>query len=187
MKYAKGFLIMVFGLCMALAGVSSFADEIREWGDVVESTSPVNIYIEDIPNKTGDDVIDAGKVTGVVKEMFAERKNPEFNVVDSKDEADVVFKGKISDYVWSEKAPLTNIYSPGAIVLDEVTRGGKNWARMELDYKIYAAKNGKLLLDYETQVTLKQPGMPKDESYGMIYDRLPKVLAMDVFKRYKRQ
>lgn len=58
---------------------------------------------------------------------------------------------------------------------------------MELNYKIYDAKTDNLLLDYNTQVTIKKKGMPEDESYGLIYERLPRILAMDLFKRYKRK
>ena len=63
----------------------------------------------------------------------------------------------------------------------------KNWARMELDYKIYLASTGDLLLDYETQVTLKDFNIPEDKSYEMIYERTPRILTMDLFRRYKRR
>jgi len=187
MKYAKIFIMAAVAATFIFSGGNAFSGDIKSWDDVADNNGVVSIYIEDIPNKSDDKVVDADKVTEIVKQMFTERREPKFNVVSNTRAASIIFKGKISDYVWSETAPLTNIAGAGAIVADELTRRDKQWAKMELNYKIYDAKTDKLLLDYNTQVTIKKKGMPEDESYGLVYQRLPKILAMDLFKRYKRK
>jgi len=186
MNFIKSILVLFFVLSFILSAERSFCEGLESWTDVVESSSPVKIYVSDMINKSKDKNVDAGKVTQIVKQMFSDRISPKFEIVNDPKEADIIFKGVISDYVWSKKAPITDIYSPGAIALDQLTRDKKNWARMEVDYKVTAAGGDNMLLDYETQVTLKKPGIPKDKSYGIIYERFPKILSMDIFKRYKR-
>ncbi len=184
MKKAKNIMAAVLILSMAFP-LQAFSQKIRKWEDVLASRKPVNIYVEDIKNKSKDSVVSSAKVTQIVKNLFAKRRSPRFNVVAKKSEADIVFKGKISEYTWLKKAPITDIYSPGALLVDEATRGYKNWARMELQYKIKKIGLGKILLEHETQITLKQPRMPRNKSYGMIYKRAPRILALDIFKRFR--
>jgi hypothetical protein len=183
MKKAKNIMAAILILSMAFP-LQAFSQRIRKWEDVLASRKPVNVYVENIENKSKDPNVSSAEVTQVVKKVFAKRRSPRFNVVEKKSEADIVFKGKISEYTWLEKAPITDIYSPGTLLIDEVTRGRKNWARMELQYKIKTAGAGKILLEKETQITIKQPNVPRDKSYGMICKRALKILALDIFKRF---
>ncbi len=185
MKFLKLTVSLFIALSFVLPDLNAFAGTIKCWHDVVKSRDTINIFVEDIANGSEDKIVDPQKVTLIVKDLFAKRTHPKFILVNSKDEADIVFSGVISEYIWLEEAPLTNVFSAGGIVMDEVTRRDKNWARIELDYRIIAVKTGRELVDYETQVTLKQKNIPKDKSYDMIYERLPKVLARDVFRRNK--
>ena len=97
MKLLKGIVITVLGLSMTMLGGQSFCDTISKWDDVIQSTAPVNIYVGDIANKTDDKKVNAKEVTEIVKKMFADRKDPRFNVVISAESADIIFEGTISD------------------------------------------------------------------------------------------
>ena len=49
---------------------------------------------------------------------------------------DIVFSGKIVEYLWKKKAPVTAIYSPVALAIDLAARGKKHYAIMQIHYKI---------------------------------------------------
>jgi len=181
-------LVLVFIIATMFFQVQAFSQNvnIKGWEEVLDSNKPVNIYVGTIANDSKNTTVSADTVTKIVKDMFANRRSTRFNVVDDKSKADVVFSGEIIEYIWMEKAPITNIYSPGALALDVATKNMKNYARMQLKYEITDAKTDEVLLDEVTQVTIKKSKVPEDKSYEMIYKRTPKILSMDVFKRFKR-
>ncbi|MGB3241850.1 MAG: hypothetical protein WBB66_03270 [Candidatus Omnitrophota bacterium] len=185
MRKVRGIMVMAVVLSMIFPP-QAFSQRANKWEKVLSSRKPVNIYVENIANKSKDHHVSADKVTDIVKNIFAKRRQPRFNVVDKKSAADIVFKGKIIEFIWMKKAPITDIYGAGALATDIATSHLRKYARMRVEYEISDAKTGKVLIDQVTQVTLKKFKLPKDESYGMIYKRAPKILTMDIFKRYKR-
>jgi len=174
-------LLMMTSLIMP---VSAFAAPTDEWDDMLDSNKTINIYVEDIANDSGDANVSAGEVTQVVKDLFANRISPKFNVVGDKSSADVVFSGKITEYEWKKKAPLTYFFGAGAIVYDVATSSRKNFAMMRIRYKITDAKTKKTLVSQQTQVSIKRSKVPQEKSYDMIYAKAPKILTLDIFKRY---
>ncbi|MFA6636538.1 MAG: hypothetical protein WCV56_05505 [Candidatus Omnitrophota bacterium] len=173
-------------VAVLLVSSSVMAGEYKKWEDVTSSRKPVKIYVEKVTNATDNPKISEERSTEVVKKMFENRISTKFDVVESKDAADIVFKAEISEYVWMEKAPITNIHSAGAIVMDLATRGSKNYARKFINYQISDAGTDNELLEGETMVTLKQAGMPEEKSYEMMYERGGKMLARDIFRKRKR-
>lgn len=173
-------LAMIFTL-------SAFAETMKRWDKVVNDDGPRNIFIENVVNESGDSMVDPSMITAKIAGVFSGRGNPNFNVVKDRGEADMVFKGVITEYAWMEKAPITEIYGAGALAMDMATRDSKNYARMEVEYKIFDAKTHETIMAYVTQVTIKQPGVPQNESYAMIYERFPKIFSLDIFKRYKKR
>ena len=177
--------VIVLGVIISI-GVLSWSMEIKKWEGVLNSRKPVKIYVEEIVNKTDDPNVSADLATKVIKDVFSTRISPEFKVVEDKSKAQIIFKGAMTEYTWQKVAPITNVYSPGALAFDALTRYKKNWARLQINYSIVDAKNGRVLLKDETQVTIKQANVPKNKSYSMIFGRLPKIFSMDIFKRFKR-
>ena len=165
---------------------TGFSRSFKKWTEVLASTEPVNIYVEKIVNETNDKKVNADTVTKIAKDIFAQRRSPDFDVVDDKSQADIVFSGAVIEYVWMKEAPITDVYGAAPLILDLATRSKKNYARMQVEYKIDDAASGDLLLDGVTQVTLKKSGIPEDESYDMIYERLSKVHSMNIFKRHRK-
>ncbi|MBD3379201.1 MAG: hypothetical protein GF408_01920 [Candidatus Omnitrophica bacterium] len=179
--------VLALAVCFS-AQPGAEAKEAHSWKQVVKSDGPWNIYVEELSNDSADQEVSAGKVTGIIKEFFAGRRQPAFNVVEDKSQADLVFEGKIIEYIYMKKAPITNVYGAGALAVDVATSGMKKYARMRIEYVIRnAGPGGKVLLDAVTQVTRKPFKMTREESYGRIYARTPRILAIDIFKRYNEQ
>ncbi len=184
MRPTKMFLIAVCAL-LAFSCLSE-AREYKKWEDVLSSRDIVKVHVERMVNATGNPKISEERSTDVVKSVFASRISPKFEVVELKENADIVFKGEVKEYVWMEKAPVTDIYGAGALAMDLATRSGKNYARKIIDYQICDAASGQVLLDKETLVTLKRKGMPEEKSYDMMYERGKKMLNRDIFRKGKR-
>ncbi len=182
MKSAKCILAAVV-LLSIIFPVQGFSETFRRWEQVLSSSDTINIYVENVVNDSGDTTVNANTITGIVKSVFAEETSPKFNVVGSKSQADIVFSGKIVEYLWKKKAPITAIYSPVALAIDMATRGKKNYAIMQIQYKITAAATGRTLLNQITKVTRKERNMPKEKTYEMMYNRAPMILDLDLFKR----
>jgi hypothetical protein len=180
----------LFGVFVAvmviLMSSSVMAEEYKKWEDVTSSRKPVRIYVEKVTNATENPKVSEERVTDIVKKVFENRISTKFEVVSSKDEAEILFEGEITEYIWMEKAPVTNIHSAGSLVMDLATRGSKNYARKFINYRISDAGTGNELLEGETMVTLKQAGMPEEKSYEMMYERGGKMLSRDIFRKGKR-
>lgn len=182
MKKLKLLATAMMIIATALA-CESQAKEYKKWEDVLSSSGAINVYVEKMVNSTSNEKISEDRSTDVVKKVFSGRINPKFNVVDSKEKADIYFQGEVAEYVWMEKAPITDIYGAGALAMDLATRSGKNYARKIIKYKIYSVPTGQLLLEKETLVTLKKKGMPEEKSYDMMYERGGKMLTRDIFRK----
>ena len=176
-------LAVIAMMCPSMAQAKTF----RKWRDVLLSRGTVNVYVETVANDTGDAKVSEEKETDIVKKMFQGRITPKFKVVSSKADADIVFQGDVKEYVWMEKAPITAIYGAGALVVDLATRGNKNYARKLIKYRICTPEKDKEILKGVTLVTLKQAGMPEEESYAMMRLRGGKMLSKDIFRKGKRK
>lgn len=165
----------------------AFSATMKKWDRIMGGYGSRNIFVENIVNETDDSAVEPAKITEKIKKVFAERGTPSFNVVKDRSQADMVFRGTVTEYVWMEKAPITEVYGAGALAIDLATKDSKNYARIKIDYKIFDAKTDETVLERTTQVTIKQADVPKDKSYGMINERLPKILSLDIFKRYKNR
>ena len=179
------FVVVLVVIGMLCPGVLQ-AETYKKWKDVRDSWKTVKVYVEKIANATSNPKISEERSTDVVKKMFKGRITPKFEVVGSKGEADIVFEGAVKEYIWMEKAPITDVYGAGALAVDLATRGGKNYARKIIEYSICDAGTDKELIEGETLVTLKRPGMPEEQSYEMMYARAGKMLAKDIFRKGKR-
>lgn len=185
MKLIKAIMAVCF--CAALITTEAKAEDYDTWEDVVSSNKAVNIYVKKVVNSSENKKVSEERSTETVKKVFSTRISPKFNIVSSEKEADIIFDGEVTDYVWMEKAPITDIYGAGALAVDIATRGGKNYARKIIQYRIYDVKSGKQLLEGETLVTLKRKGMPEEKSYEMMYSRGQKMLSKDLFKKDKKR
>ncbi len=107
------YILVALVILSTIFPVEGFSETFRDWQQVLKAPSTVNIYVEneDIVNDSADTTVNADTVTGIVKGVFADRTSPKFNVVGSKSQADIVFSGKIVEYLWKKKAPVTGIYS----------------------------------------------------------------------------
>ena len=179
-------IVAFAAVLVMMMSTQAFSIPLRGWEKVMSGEKVYKIYIENIANETGDSKVDAAGITDIVRDMFATRGTPTFKVVKNECEADLVFRGEIFEYLWMEKAPITDVYGVGALAVDVATKDGKNYARMQVRYTVTDEKSGDVVIDQVTQFTIKQPDVPKDKSYGMILGKIRKILALDVFKRYKK-
>ncbi len=189
MKIVAKVLVVFMVLSMVFVPQSEAKRKVaRSWSRVLKSNKTWNIYVDEMTNTSKNKDVSVEKVTELAKALFAARRQPKFNVVDDMADADLVFDGNIIEYIYMKKAPITDITGAGGLAVDVATRGMKKYARMRVEYQIKnAGPNGKVLLDDVTQVTLKPFKMTEQESYGRIYERAPRIFAIDLFKRYKEQ
>ncbi len=70
-----------------------------------------------------------------------------------------------------------------ALAIDLATRGKKNYAIMQIHYKITVAATGETLLNQITKVTFKKHHLPQEKNYVDIYEKMPLILDIDLFQR----
>jgi hypothetical protein len=176
---------LILAAFMATPGRAE-APVLQSWEQLLKSDRTWNIYLEPVVNDSKDKNVSTEKVGDIFKNIFIRRIQPDFNVVDKKDDADLIFSATITEYIWMEKAPVTDVYGPGALALDFFTKDLKEYARMILEYKLEQVSDGRLLLDNVSQITEKKWKMPEEKSYEYIYEDSPRILKIDLFKRYDR-
>ena len=181
--FKKVFVLFVLSLFLA-APLRAEAPVVQSWEQLIKSDGTWNIYIEPVVNASKNEKVSTERVADIFRKIFSRRIQPDFEVVENKSEADLIFSARITEYIWMDKAPVTDVYGPGAIVLDFFTKDLKEYARMILEYKLEQVADGRVLLDNVSQITEKKWKMPEEESYELIYKDSSRILKIDMFKRY---
>lgn len=186
MRNSGAVIMMVAVMLVMVVSGEAFARDFRKWRAVARANGPVKIYLSDIENKSEDPKVDINGLKSRIKDALEKRKSTKFVVVDKEQDADIVFKGTVTKYLWTDDAPITNIYPPVALAVDIATRGKMDWVEMDMAYTITSQGSGRELLDRETRATIKEEGLSEAESYKRINERMPIMLLRDMFKRPRR-
>lgn len=140
----------------------------------------VKIYL-DIGNTSSDKNVDPALIKKFLEEGFLARKSYNFIIVNSAQEADLVLKGDIKEYVWQEFDPVDQVWGVGSAAMDAAT--SDNYARMQVQMELISAKNNRILWSDKVQSTMTQHIMPKDSSYELVYKRFVKSFMKEVFRK----
>jgi hypothetical protein len=151
-----------------------------EFKDYLEKHGDVKIYTE-LKNSSGNSKVDISLLKSLIDQSFESRTSYEFIIVGSADKADILLKGDITEYIWSEIDPVDQVWGIGSAAIDAAT--AENYARLQAKMEIVAVETGRVIWSDKVQATVTRHVMPEDLSYELVYDRFVKSLKTILFKK----
>ena len=159
--------------------VSSFAVMTVETESFLRNHNEVKVFV-DIKNASGDEKVNIELLKTSLESAFAGRKAHKFTIVKTAEEADMILRGNVVEYVWSESDPIDQVWGLGSAAMDAAMQ--ENYARIQADMQLVAAKGMTKLWSDRVQATMTKGVMPKDESYAQVYGIFTKTIMKEMFK-----
>jgi len=178
-KYMAAALVAA-ALSFAVKPAAAIPEGLRSF---LDGQDAIKVCIE-LTNSSGDDKVDINLLKEHLEEAFLARKAHRFTVVEFSDEADMILKGNVIEYIWLKNDPVDQVWGLGSAAMDAAM--SENYARIQVDTELISAKHDKLLWSDRIQATMTQPVMLRDASYDLIYHRFVKSLMIELFKRRRR-
>ncbi|MFA5146721.1 MAG: hypothetical protein WC515_05060 [Candidatus Omnitrophota bacterium] len=162
--------------CTALPASAATA----EFQDFLKENPTVKICVE-IKNSSGDEKVDANMLKKLIEEAFASRKSHNFIVVPAASEADLILRGDVTEYVWTENDPIDQVWGAGAAAMDAAMV--EDYARIHVQSELISTKHNRVLWSDRVKATQTQKSMPKEASYEIVYQRFVKAIMIEIFRK----
>lgn len=176
----KRYMAAIFvaaALSFAVKPVSAVPEGLQNF---LDGRGTVKVCVE-LTNSSGDAKVDVNALKRHLEEGFAARKAYNFTIVELPAEADMILKGNIIEYIWLATDPIDQVWGLGAAAMDAAI--SENYARIQVDTQLIAAKNDRLIWNDRVQATMTKLVMPQSASYDLIYDKFVKSLMIELFRK----
>lgn len=151
-----------------------------DFQNFLKDHSTVKVYV-DLKNSSGDNKVDANLLKKLIEEAFTARKAHSFIVVQTAEQADLIFKGDIIEYIWMENDPIDQVYGLETAALDAAL--SENYARIQIQTSLITTKHNRMLWSDRVKATMTKKPMPKEASYELIYPRFVKSAMIEIFRK----
>ena len=150
-----------------------------------QARNVTGIYIEDISNASGDNLINLGLIKKEIENAFMARVSQKFEIARLRDKSDVALRMEITEYLWTNEDPVDNLIGIGGVAMDVAKQ--ENYARMIAGITIMDTATGDVLWEDTIKATITDDTMTEQASYGRINERIVKVLMRNIFSRNKNR
>jgi monomeric isocitrate dehydrogenase len=117
----------------------------------------------------------------MIEDAFAARTRYKFTVVQTPQEANIIFRGDIVEYIWMKEDPIDEVYGIGAAAMDAAFI--ENYARIQIQSEIIDVKKNSVLWSDKVKATMTKKDMPIEESYALIYPKIIKSEVIEIFRK----
>ena len=184
MKIGK--IIFTFTLIAALFSgeIISSAKTLTWMGYLIKNRKKtISVYVENCTNSTDNKNIDVADLKKRIEHAFLTRMSHKFEIAKKESDADIILKGDIFEYYWTEEDPIDMVYGAGAIAMDVVKKD--HYVRMQINFSIFLPDTGRRLWNRRLKATITNPTMTEKQSYDMANERMVEVLMRALFKKPK--
>ncbi len=185
-------LLMVFALALPQTGMCR--EEVNMHA-MLEDAKEVAVYIDEVTDSTGS----SDHVLAGIKKHLANALNTRmtvnFEVVEDKDDADIVISCEVTEYIWMENDPVDQITGIAGIAYDAAMQ--ENYARLQATFVVtkgpkkivlFKRRGGlfrrrNILWKNNLQVTITRKKMSMDESVPLVEEGIVKVFMRRCFSK----
>ncbi len=144
----------------------------------------VKTYVAPIAEPAIEPAPDVKLLHKILENQLKTRMTINFNIVDSRDMADIIINCEVLEYFWTEDDPL-DTWGAAAMAIDVAKK--ENYSRMEALFTVTNAKNGKIILEEKLRATITDDGMSEEDSISMINERIAKIFIRKCFGKPKNK
>lgn len=149
----------------------------NELAAMAQNKHPINVYLKDFSNESGQQQIAAADFMKEVEKAFLKRQSVSFSMAKAPQESDVEVSAVIKSYQYAEKDPVKPSLS-FIMALDAVTT--ENYAEMAVEFTVSDPKSGGVLWK-DTVTSYAKRSMTPAESVPAVYDRVARDFVARAF------
>jgi len=153
--------------------------------DIFDEKGITKACVSDVKNSSGDNNVNVDEIRKNIEKALVERRSHAFEVVTSEASADILIEVDVIEYFWTDKDPVDVVFPPVAAAIDSASV--ENYARLTANIIVKNAKNGNKMWGDDIRATLTDDTMTKEESYGLIVQRLGKDFVARLCKKPKEK
>lgn len=174
--------LMTLGLLILLCCPQPVdARAIRSIRDLFEQRKAARVFVSDIKNASATKGLDIAGLKESVQDTLAERKSHSFEIVSTREQADIVIDMEVLEYLWTDTDPIDTIVGIFGTAYDLATT--THYARMRTHVKISHSTSGRLIWDEKVTATLNHPDMSEEESFPLMNKEWSKTFVRNLLRR----
>lgn len=162
-----------------------FASNNETLADLVNSKSPIKVYLSDFTNESGKDEIKAEEFKAEVEKAMLNRKSVKFEIVKDPAVSDVQVSCSILKCQYLERGPFKPSIGLETMALDAAATMTLNYVEMLNKFTILDTKSGRILWQDEINEYVKRKMTP-EQSLLVIYDKTARVFLWKSFGKPSR-
>ncbi|MFH1996571.1 MAG: hypothetical protein ABIJ27_06185 [Candidatus Omnitrophota bacterium] len=149
--------------------------------DYLDKKGAIKVYVKDLVNASDSNEINTAALKRSFEEALAARKSHTFTIVQSRKDADIMIDVEVTEYVWTKDDPVDMVAGITTAAYDVLTK--ENYARIQVIAKVLNAVSGERIWRDKIKATVTSKTVTREESYGILYERIAKELLKRLFKR----
>lgn len=183
MRYLK--YLVVAAVIFLLNQSFCFASRNETLADLVNSKSPIKVYLSDFTNDCGEKDIKPEEFKAEVEKAMLNRKSVKFEIVKDPAVSDVQVSCSILKCQYLERGPFKPSIGLETMALDAAATMTLNYVEMFNKFTITDTKSGKVLWQDEINEYVKRKMTP-EQSLLVIYDKTARVFLWKSFGKPSR-
>ncbi len=181
MKKKSVFLIGLLSIFIIIPAYSTDGENLFQ---LFEGKS-VSVYVDDVKDTTQGHELDSALVRTKLREALRNRKSIHFQIVDRPEEAQIIIKTELKEFMWTDHDPVDMLAGVGMAAMDVAII--EDYARIQADIMVTEGRSKKVLWKYSVMATITQKPMSRTESIPLVTANLAKVFIKECFSRKSRR
>jgi len=185
MKKILPLFILLFFATTLYAGRDNLYERFKDYYEI-------KVFLKDVIDETKNPDVKTDVFRDVFTDALMERINIKFIPVDNENDADVIVRARIKEYVFTEE-PLPVRAAPvfiNAISIIADTAEPKSAGRLAVDYEIQGPRDDKILFSYKkltTEARKPRPDMKGEMGYiHALRENINRFIFRAFYKQKKR-
>lgn len=143
----------------------------------------VKVFLQDPTDASAAKKVDLPALKKFVGEALTARKSLKFEIVPSREAADVAVETEVAEYFWTDHDPVDMIMGVGVAAYDAATV--EHYARIQAGMAVRDAKTGRVLWKDKLMATVTDGKMPEADGPARASQKLAQDFAVHAFGKKK--
>ncbi len=144
----------------------------------------VKVYLAEVQDSTPDHKLNVSDVKPTLSKALANRKSIRFEIVEGKEQADLLIETEIRSFYWTDHDPVDMLMGIGGTAADAAIR--EDYARVEADFTVTDLRKNRVLWKDRVMATITKKPMSEAESIPLVTEDLAKVFIRECFGKKRK-
>jgi hypothetical protein len=148
--------------------------------DALSCRKAVKVFVADVEDSTQEKAADIASLKDLMENALSARMTINFDVVQKKEDADILILCDIEEYIWKDKG-FFDMIPAARFVAGTLIRG--NFARMQAEFTVSDAVTSKVMWKEKLKASISDKAMSRSDSVLMVNEKIVKIFVREAFSR----